>query len=134
MIPMQSKKLNKSNPSIMHSCTHAGHLSSHEERQYEVWSHHNSILLEVLRAWITNAILVDREQAITLGQAGAVIDLADSGLPTSLLETQSGSTGMSNDVASDGLLGIGIEHRTRATINLSDDLVGYDNGNSELIC
>lgn len=40
---------------------------------------------------------------------------------------------MRNDVASDWLLGIGVEHGRRATINLGDDLVCDDNSDAELI-
>ena len=91
------------------------------------------VLLQVLRAWVTNAIFVDRKETITLWETGTVINLADSGLTTTLLETQPCGTGVSYDVSSDRLLRIRVEHSTWASIDLGYNLICDDNGNTKFV-
>jgi len=92
------------------------------------------VLFEIFRTWVADPVFINGEQTITLRQAGTVVDLADTRLSTTFLKTQPSCTSMGNDVASDGLLGIRVEHRTWSTIDLSNDLVGNDHCDSELIC
>ncbi len=51
---------------------------------------------------------------------------------TSLAKRESGSRGVRDNVTSDGLLGVSGEGGR--AVNLSDNLVRNDNGNTELVC
>src|SRR6266536_5692521 len=91
------------------------------------------ILLQVFRAWVANTIFINSKQTITLRQARTVVDLADSSLSSPLLETQSRSASMCNDVSSDRFLWIRVEHCTWSTVNLGDDLIRDNHCNTELV-
>ena len=91
------------------------------------------ILVQILRTRIPNPILIDRKQAIALRQARTIVNLTDARLAPALLQTQARGRGMGDDIASDGFLGIGIEHGAGPAIDLGDDLVGDDDGDAELV-
>lgn len=40
---------------------------------------------------------------------------------------------MRDDVATDGLLGIGVEHSRRASVHLGDDLIGDDDSDAKFV-
>lgn len=94
---------------------------------------HSSILLQILRTRIPNPILLDRKQAITLRQTGAIIDLTDPRLPPALLETQPRGRSVRDDVPSNRLLRVRIEHGAGSAVDLSDDLVRDDDRDAELV-
>lgn len=79
-------------------------------------------------------MFIDRKQSIALRQTGAVVDFADSGLGTALLQAQSRSTGMGNDVTANGLFRVWVEHGTWSAVHLCHNLIRDDHCNSELIC
>ena len=78
-------------------------------------------------------MFVDREQCVAFWQTWTVVYFADPGLATTFLQAQSGSAGMRNDVATNRLLGIWIEHSAGSAIDLSNDLVCNDHSDAELI-
>src|SRR5262245_13857836 len=92
------------------------------------------IFLHVLWCGISDAILVDGEHAVTLGKAGTVVDLGNPSLATALFQTQTSRAGMGDDVATYRLLRIRVEHGTRSSVDLRDDLIGDDDGDAELVC
>lgn len=94
---------------------------------------HRCLLLVILGLWITNTVLVNRKQGITLGETRAVVDFADSRLPPALLQTESGGTGMSNNIAADRFLGVGVIHGAGTTVDLCNHLVRDDDGNAKLV-
>ena len=93
-----------------------------------------SFILQILLIGVTDTILVNSEETITLGKTRTVINLAYTSLTTALLQTESSRTGVCNDITSNGLLRIRIEHSTGSTINLGNNLVGNNNSNTELVC
>ena len=79
-------------------------------------------------------MLLNSEQSISLWQARTVVYLADSSLTSTFLETQPGRASMCNDITSDRLLGIWVEHRAGSSIDLCYHLVGNDHCNTKLVC
>lgn len=93
-----------------------------------------SIVLHVLLVGVTNAVLIDGKQAIAFRKTRAVIDLADTGFSSPLLQTETCCTSMGNDITSDGFLGIWVEHGTWSSVDLGNDLIGDHNRNAEFVC
>jgi len=91
------------------------------------------LLLQILRAWIPNPILIDRKQTITLRQTRAIINLTNPRLAPPLLQTQPRRTRMRDDIPPNRLLRIRIKHGTRPTIDLRNHLIGNNDSNTELI-
>ena len=91
------------------------------------------ILLQILRTRIAYPVLIDREQTVTLRQTRTVVDFTNPRLPSPLLQTQPRCACVGNDVASDGLLRVWIEHGARTAVDLRDDLIGDDDSDTELV-
>ena len=82
---------------------------------------------------LSNAIFIDGKQTITFGQAWAIVDFGDTGLAPALLQANSRCASVGDDVATNGLLRVGVEHGARATIDLSYNLVGNNDSNTEFV-
>ena len=91
------------------------------------------ILFQILRTRIPNPILIDCKQTIALRQTGAVINLTDPRLPPSLLQAQPRRARVRDDIPTDRFLRIWVEHGTRATVDLCDDLIGNDDRDAEFV-
>ena len=93
----------------------------------------HSILLQILRTRIPNAILIDSKKTITLGQTGAVINLANARLSPPLLQAQPRRARMRNDIAPNRLLRVRIKHGAWPAVDLRHHLVGNDDGDAEFV-
>ena len=92
-----------------------------------------SILLQILRTRVPDAILLDRKQAITLGQTRAIINLTDPRLRPPLLQTQPRRARMRNNIAPNRLLRIRIKHGAGPPIHLRHHLIRDHDRDPKLI-
>ncbi len=79
---------------------------------------------------VADAVRVDGKDRFGLGQARAVVDLADAGLAASLSEVQPRRGGVRHDVTSDRLLRVRCKHGT--AVDLRDNLIGDHHRHSKL--
>ena len=80
---------------------------------------------------VSDAVRIDRELGLRFGQIRRVIDTTDSVLSLSFLEVESSSGGVSYDMASDRLFGVGGEHCTG--VYVSHHLIGDEYSDTELV-